>query len=77
LARGGAWQEGAFELGEVLEAGTDKLVANSRRETRGKAGGAAVGFSYWVVTTYRDGKAIRIEWFADRAEALEAAGLRE
>jgi len=34
-------------------------------------------FSYWVVATFRDGRAIRVEWFADRAQALEAAGLRE
>jgi ketosteroid isomerase-like protein len=72
-----AWEEGQFELGEVIEAGTDKLVANTRREARGKASGAAVAFSYWVATTFRDGKAIRVEWFADQAQALKAAGLRE
>src|SRR2546425_8383537 len=69
-----AWEEGKFELGEIIEAGTDKLVANSRRDARGKASGAAVAFSYWAVNTFRDGKMIRVEWFADRAHALEAAG---
>jgi hypothetical protein len=32
---------------------------------------------FWLVTTFRDGKLLRDEWFTDRAEALEAAGLRE
>lgn len=29
----------------------------------------------WQVATFRNGKALRLEWFADRSEALEAAGL--
>jgi ketosteroid isomerase-like protein len=73
----GAWEEGEFEFGEIIEAGTDKLVANVRREARGKTSGAAVAFDYWAVTTFRDGKQVRGEWFAHRDEALEAAGLSE
>jgi hypothetical protein len=53
------------------------IVANQRREMRGKASGAGVVWSYWVVFTFGNGKVIRSEWFADRAEALEAAGLSE
>jgi ketosteroid isomerase-like protein len=71
------WEEGSFELGEIIEARDDTVIANARREARGKASGAGVTFSYWTVGTYRNGKAIRIEWFSDRAAALEAAGLRE
>jgi|SRR5215217_4174437 len=73
----GAWEEGPFEWGELIEVGTDKIVANQRREMRGKASGAGVVWSYWVVFTFRDGKALRSEWFADRGDAFEAAGLRE
>jgi hypothetical protein len=37
-----------------------------------------VAFRFWQVITFRnDGKALRFEWFNDRAEALEAAGLSE
>ena len=36
-----------------------------------------VEVNYWVVITFRDGKVLRDEWFADRAEALEAVGLSE
>jgi ketosteroid isomerase-like protein len=73
----GAWDEGSFEFGEVIDSGADKIVANIRREARGRASGAGVPFSYWSVGTYRNGKVVRVEWFADRADALEAAGLRE
>ena len=31
----------------------------------------------WVILTFREGKVLRDEWFTDRAEALEAAGLSE
>ena len=72
-----AWEDGSFELGEVIDSGTGKIVANVRREARGKASGAGVEFSYWLVGTVRDLRTIRVEWFAERAEALEAAGLRE
>ena len=50
---------------------------NSRRHTRGKASGAAVPFDYWAVVKFRRGRMFRMDWFADRAEALEAAGLSE
>jgi ketosteroid isomerase-like protein len=39
--------------------------------------GAGVQFNYWVVVTLRQGKIVREHWFADREEALEAAGLSE
>ena len=48
-----------------------------RREAQGKTSGASVAWSYWLVTTIRNRKLFRTEWFADRAEALEAVGLRE
>ena len=70
------WEDGSFEYGDLIDAGNDKVVAHMRREVRGRASGASVAFSYWQVCTFRNGKASRIEWFTDRAEALEAVGLR-
>ena len=72
-----AWEEGPFEYAELIDAGNDKVVADVRREARGKASGASVAWSYWQVVTFRNGKLLRMEWFANRAEALEAAGLQE
>ena len=71
------WAEGMTDLGEIIVAGADKIVANNRRDARGRTSGAGVEFSYWTITTYQNGKAARFEWFADRAAALEAAGLPE
>lgn len=70
-----AWEERAFEVGDFVAAGDDALVANVRRDARGRASGAVVEFNYWLLMAFRRGKTVRIEWFADRAEALEAAGL--
>jgi ketosteroid isomerase-like protein len=69
------WEGGAFELGEVIEVPPDRVVAEQRALMRGAASGANVAWSYWHLITIRDRKAVRSEWFGDRAEALEAAGL--
>ena len=62
---------------EVMDAGADKVVVRRTSEVRGRASGADVEFNYWLVVTFREGKALRDQWFTDRAEALEAAGLEE
>jgi ketosteroid isomerase-like protein len=69
------WEPGPYELVEVIE-GDDKVLARQRRDLRGKSSGIEVEYDYWTVFTFRDGKAHRLEWFAGRDEALEAAGLR-
>ncbi len=76
---GDAWEEESspYEYVELIDAGNDKVVADMRREVRGKASGASVAFGYWQVITFRNGKTLRIEWFGERAEALKAAGLSE
>ena len=73
----GAWDEGSIELGDVIDSGADTVVTNNRRSARGRTSGAGVEFSYWVVATFRNGTWVRIEWFANREEALEAAGHSE
>ena len=70
-------EDSPFENVEFIDAGNDKLVVDMRREVRGKASGAALTWRYWQVATIRNGKLLRIEWFADRAEALKAVGLEE
>lgn len=71
------WDGSPYEYAELIDAGTDKVVAQQRREMRGKASGADVIYSYWVVVTFRNGKFLRVQWFAERAEALAAAGLQQ
>jgi hypothetical protein len=54
------WEESRFECFELMDAGTDKVVADLRSEMRGKASGAGVAWRFWQVITFRnDGKALR------------------
>ncbi len=62
---------------EFVDAGGDKVLGHQRHEARGRRSGADVEVDYWRVITFREGKILRDEWFTDRAEALEAAGLRQ
>jgi ketosteroid isomerase-like protein len=71
------WERSPYEYVELIDVGNDKIVAHQRREMRGKASDAGVVYSYWAVVTLRNGKALRVEWFSDRARALEAVGLEE
>ena len=71
------WEASPYEFVEIFVVGNDIVVGNMRREMRGKVSGVGVEYSYWVVATFRQEKALRIEWFTDRAKALEAVGLSE
>ena len=62
---------------DYVDAGADKVLGHQRHKARGQRSGASVDLDYWIVTTLRKGKVLRDEWFADRAAALEAAGLSE
>ena len=62
---------------EFVDAGDNKVVTHRAARARGQASGASVVFGYSLVTTFREGKIVREQWFANRAEALEAAGLSE
>jgi ketosteroid isomerase-like protein len=70
-----AWETEGLDLAEVIDAPPDRVLAHLSQEARGKTSGAGVRFSYWAVTTFRGGNAVRVEWFATRDEAFEAAGL--
>jgi ketosteroid isomerase-like protein len=71
------WEEGSYELIELIDGGNDKVAGRVRRHVRGKVSGVDAAFEYWNVVTLRDGKWLRSEWVADRGEALEAVRLRE
>ena len=73
---GDVWGEFRNDPEEVTDAG-DKLFARNRLRGTGSASGVPTEQVLYEVTTIRDGKGIRVEYFRDRAEALEAAGLSE
>jgi uncharacterized protein len=72
------WDDPQFEAEEYLDGG-DHVVLLMRLTGRGKGSGADVAMSSYHVFTVRGGKIVRMYEFgpAKRAEALEAAGLRE
>ena len=76
VAADDAWEPGPYEFDDASAVG-DQVVGHLRREARGKASGAAVSYSYWIVVTFHDTRVRRIEWFTGRTEALEAVGLSE
>ena len=62
---------------ELIDAGK-QVVSVSTMRGRGRASGAEVtSRRYSGVWTIREGRVTRVVWFPTRAEALEAAGVRE
>jgi len=72
-----AWDEFRLETEEVIDC-HDRLVVLLRVRVRGKGSHVEVERPIaQVLTLGRDGRAVRVENFWDRAKALEAVGLRE
>jgi hypothetical protein len=69
-----AFEDYRFEIEELLDAGDDVVVL-THQLGRGKGSGIEVDMRNAWVFTLRDGKLARIRPYADRAEALAAAGL--
>jgi ketosteroid isomerase-like protein len=58
--------------------GGDHVATRLRHRGRGKISGVEIDEElYHQVATFRDGRIVRMEYFADWEAALEAAGLRE
>ena len=74
------WAEAFDELvmtgEEFIDAG-DQVIVRTLHKSRGVGSGAPVETDIWYVWTVRGGKAVRLDIFNEKAEALEAAGLSE
>jgi hypothetical protein len=71
-----AWKEIDYTAEEVLDPG-NCVVVMIRRRGKGARSGAEVNDRVTYVYTVSGDKIVRFEAFADKAEALEAVGLRE
>jgi ketosteroid isomerase-like protein len=71
-----AFSEMAYEPLEFIDV-DDKVVCVVRATGIAKVGGLEGEATYAQLETWRDGKVVRIQYFTDKDEALEAAGLRE
>lgn len=63
------------EVERIVDAGDDVVVIGTARGTG--ASGIELERRQGYVWTVRDGLAVRMRWFNDPSEALEAAGLSE
>ena len=70
------WDEHRFEVDEVVAEG-DSVVVWVHITARGKISGAVVDVHFYAHFKLRDDKVVYIYDHADRAAALEAAGLPE
>ena len=71
-----AWEEIEYTPGEFTEA-DDTVVVGVLYEGRGKGSGVRTEGRFWYLFKYRNGRLLRWELYPERAQALEAAGLRE
>ena len=72
----GEWDEYEEALEELVDVG-DRVFVTSYFRGRGRGSGIEVDARYYQVYMLCDGKIMRMDEYATRAEALEAAGLRE
>jgi ketosteroid isomerase-like protein len=74
-----AWEEGFSsehaEAEEIVDAG-DRVLVMVLHHALGKTSGIEVSLRYAMVWTFRDGRAVRMDVYATRDEALEAIGSR-
>jgi ketosteroid isomerase-like protein len=77
-AESGPWGRSArFEAERVLDVDDERVLVLVRVTARGQERGVPVEIQDAHEVTVRDGVVVRVKVYADRAEALEAAGLRD
>ncbi len=73
----GDWEDGGKTAAEEYIDAGDRVVVTVHEWGRGEASGIEVDVRVFNVFTVRDGMVVHKREFADRAEALEAAGLSD
>jgi len=73
---GESWDSYGVEVERLIDAG-DRIVSLFRIRAVGAGSGVSVERGDAMVWRFRDGKLVRLDYFNDQAEALEAAGLSE
>jgi ketosteroid isomerase-like protein len=66
-----------FTPEELLDAGEDRVVAVVHMSGRAKLSGITTDLRFAILYTLRGAKIVRVREYADREEALKAAGLAE
>lgn len=76
-AWGEAWASWKPEDLVIQSIGPSRVIATFKMIATGHSSGVEIERLDAVIYDFRDGKIVRQEYFNDRAEALEAAGLSE
>ena len=64
-------------LWELIDAHDRQVVVRVHQTATGSQSGAPIEGDFWFVHTLSDSKVTRLDMFASKDSALEAAGLRE
>ena len=72
-----AFSDLRIEPERIIDLGGDRVLVLSRQTASGKQSGVPIEHEFGDVFTLRDGRVVRLESYWNRADALEAAGLRE
>jgi ketosteroid isomerase-like protein len=70
------WDEYRLEIEDLVDLG-EHVLAVSRVRGRGRGSGVPVNQRMWILWRFSGQRAVHAKSFASKAEALEAAGLRE
>jgi ketosteroid isomerase-like protein len=70
------FEEWEIEVEELIDH-RDQVIAILRQRGRGASSGVVTEIDFVSVNTLRGGEVARTEFYLDRKQALEAAGLRE
>lgn len=73
---GTAWAAYSFEPEEFIDGG-DRIVAVIHMTTEGQSSGVETKRQDAMVVTMRDGRWLRVDYYNNRNQALEAVGLAE
>ena len=71
-----SWEELRWEVAEIRDLGT-RVIALGHIRGQGRDSGAAIDARGAWVADLRDGLITRFQTYSDRADALDAVGLRE
>ena len=70
-----SWESWRIEGVKLLPSGDDKVVALFRMIVTGRKSGVELGRDDAVLAEFRDGRIVRLGYYNDQDQALEAAGL--
>jgi ketosteroid isomerase-like protein len=73
----GAFDTYSVELEQLIDAGEDVVVALMHQSGTGKGSGTPVDWHFAALFELEEARVVRVQNYADAAEALDAAALRE